>query len=186
MKHIVAALLLASPVAPVLADGLGVVSEHSFTVFHLDFQYCAYGTCAPVAHERSASGTFAGVDRNGDGALSHDELTSFHVNWGLLDGAQSFYYSPSTGLSVDATSYDGRTWMHTGRSLGYANPGTQSYWWWSPQTTILVAPSAVVPEPTTQLLWICAGSAFLAFHRKLRCLPVRLPACGSAGPCWRS
>lgn len=179
MKHIFsAALLLASVAAHAQAS-------------HWTFSYTGFydREAAMFLPDATLSGSFSGVDANGDGVLDRDELTSLTI--GTVDyvacaagsnatyhcGADSFRFSPGSGLSFSVGEYGGdpEGWVGSGHivTTGDAifdyqynpNTSTEHHLDWNPSTTLSIM--SMVPEPASYAM-LAAGLAAIGLFRRRR------------------
>jgi hypothetical protein len=179
MKHILpAALLFAS------------VAAHAQSS-HWTFDYTGFydREAAVFLPEMTLSGAFTGVDANDDGVLDRDELTSLTI--GSMDyvacggnsnatyhcGADSFRFSPDSGLSFSVGEYgsDPEGWVGSGHivTTGDAlydyqfnpNTSTEHHLDWTRATTLNMI--SAVPEPASYAM-LAAGLAGIALYRRRR------------------
>lgn len=179
MKHIFsAALLLAS------------VAAHAQAI-HWTFSYTGFydREAAQFLPDMTLSGSFTGSDTNGDGVLDRDELTSLTIgtqdyvacaassNTTYHCGADSFTFSPDSGLSFSVGEYggDAEGWVGSGHivTTGDAvydyqfNPdtSTEHHLDWTEATSLNMM--SAVPEPASYAMLV-AGLAGIALYRRRR------------------
>jgi predicted porin len=179
MKHILsAALLIASAAAHAQSS-------------HWTFNYTGFydREAAVFLPDMTLSGSFTGVDANQDGVLERGELTSLTI--GEMDyvacgansnatyhcGADSFQFSPDSGLSFSVGEYGGdpEGWVGSGHivTTGDAlydyqfnpNTSTEHHLDWNQATTLSMV--SVVPEPASFAM-LAAGLAGIALVGRTR------------------
>jgi hypothetical protein len=179
MKHILPAELL-----------LASVAAHAQSV-HWTFSYTGFydREAAVFLPKMTLSGSFSGFDANDDGVLDRDELTSLTI--GTMDyvacsgssnatyhcGADSFRFSPNSGLSFSVGEYGGdpEGWVGSGHIVTTGdslydyqfnpNTTTEHHLDWNPATTLSMM--SMVPEPAPYAMF-AAGLAGIGLYRRRR------------------
>ena len=179
MKHMLSAALLFASVA-----------AHAQSS-HWTFSYTGFydREAAVFLPDMTLSGSFTGFDANDDGNLDRDELTSLTI--GTMDyvacsgasnatyhcGADSFRFSPNSGLSFSVGEYGGdpEGWAGSGHIITTGesvydyqfNPNTtlEHHLDWNPATTLHMM--SAVPEPAPYAMLV-AGLAGIGLYRRRR------------------
>lgn len=182
MKHFLPAALLFA----------GVAAHAQPT--HWTFSYTGFydREAAQFLPEMTLSGSFAGTDADADGVLERDELTSLTI--GTRDyvacgassnatyhcGADSFTFSPESGLSFSAGEYGGdpEGWVGSGHLVTSGqslydyqfnpNTTTEHHLDWTAATNFSMMSAVPEPAPYAMLVAGLAGLGLVGRKRLTR------------------